>query len=291
MVLKSQRLTKIQELEIENITLDLEDEGQSGNVICPVCEGGNSKEPSFAVKRSGTKILYLCRRATCGVKGYITTGFSCFSKPSCSASAFNAKRNKYYGPTIDLSKEMKFEIQRNWHLTDEEIARSGLLEAPLTEGSKFKANRLFIPVRGVDGGDNGAVLRTINGDSPKTLNYIFDGTPVPKDISWQLGRRSTRNLLIVEDSISAIRGSTYLDSVALLGTNLTQEKVYEIIAMEYDKYFLALDKDATVKALQISRDVGFMFEGRLKVLSLNRDIKNMTRDELRSFVNANNLLN
>ena len=68
--------------------------------------------------------------------------------------------------------------------------------------------------------------------------------------------------------------------MALLGTNLLNEHANRL--SKYSKVYIALDKDATDKALDIVRRLHFLVPTSLAVLPT--DLKNMTDDERDEFI-------
>ena len=81
----------------------------------------------------------------------------------------------------------------------------------------------------------------------------------------------------MEDCASACSVSDTYTGIALLGTNLLDTHLP--ILKNYDKILVALDKDATVKALQLVRKLQSHVPTSLVVL--NKDLKDMTNDERR----------
>ena len=82
-------------------------------------------------------------------------------------------------------------------------------------------------------------------------------------------------VFVVEDCASACAVSNKVTGLALLGTNLLQEHVR--VLQEYERVYIALDKDATDKALDMVRRLYFLVPTHLAVLQ--QDLKNMTDDE------------
>ena len=79
----------------------------------------------------------------------------------------------------------------------------------------------------------------------------------------------------MEDCASACSVSHLSTGVALLGTNLLDEHIRQL--SNYQKIFVALDKDATDKALDMVKILCRKVPTRLMVL--DRDLKNMTNEE------------
>ena len=89
------------------------------------------------------------------------------------------------------------------------------------------------------------------------------------------------NLIIVEDIISAWKAVTYLDdtdAMPLLGTSLSTNNLNKIWDT-YTSVTIALDKDATDKAISMSRRI-FVGVDKCKVVALELDIKDMTIEDI-----------
>jgi len=86
-------------------------------------------------------------------------------------------------------------------------------------------------------------------------------------------------LIVVEDQFSAIKACLYMNSVALLGTNLSALKVNELLKSGYSHIVIALDKDATGKAVDMLLMYKDLFP-KLTILVLTKDIKDCSDKEL-----------
>ena len=97
-------------------------------------------------------------------------------------------------------------------------------------------------------------------------------------LAYYLSDNDSKSLLVVEDCFSAIRASVHRDAAAILGTNLNGTKLLDA-ARNYDSITLALDKDATAKAFRLQREFSSILP--IKVLPLEKDLKNLSEDELK----------
>jgi DNA primase len=86
----------------------------------------------------------------------------------------------------------------------------------------------------------------------------------------------------VEDCASACSVSQSYVGVALLGTNLLEEHIQ--VLSSYSKIFVALDKDATDKALNIVKILCRYVPTKLMILE--RDLKNLTKEERDEFLRS-----
>ena len=88
--------------------------------------------------------------------------------------------------------------------------------------------------------------------------------------------------VVVEDCASASCVVPTICGVALLGTNLLTEHIE--VLKQYDRVFVALDKDATDKAITMVRTLHSHVPTRLMVL--HTDLKNMEKDERNDFLRS-----
>ena len=124
----------------------------------------------------------------------------------------------------------------------------------------------------------GAVLRNFAGGM-KALNYQ-EKVNEPW-LSWypsQVIEKASDVTLIVEDQLSALKGSRVADTVALMGTALSLEKLMEIVKHNNNKVLLLLDADATAKAVKFLRR--FSWVSSLTVKPLTKDLKYYTTEEM-----------
>ena len=117
-----------------------------------------------------------------------------------------------------------------------------------------------------------AVGRSLNNNKPKWYRYGRSNHP------FICGRGST--LVIVEDCPSGCSISHLCKVMALMGTSLLQSHI-EVIK-KYDKVIVALDKDATNKALEMSRKISQHVN--CSVAFLTEDLKNLKDTDRERFV-------
>lgn len=102
-------------------------------------------------------------------------------------------------------------------------------------------------------------------------------------MAWYTKAASDR-LIIVEDQLSAIRAADHMSAVALLGTNLTEERLYEMREAGFKTALLALDKDAFTLAVRyVTKLRGII---GLQLLPIQKDIKNQSEEELNELFSA-----
>lgn len=112
----------------------------------------------------------------------------------------------------------------------------------------------------------------------------LDDQPGPKTLSFFENKRgawyfnpSSLDVIIVEDQLSAIRASKYINAVALMGTDIP-EAVLNTLRDKAGKIFLALDKDAYRKSLKITMKNAARI--KLTPIKVPKDLKDMNEHEL-----------
>ena len=237
---------------------------------CPVC----AKKNTFSVTDDGMQRLWYCFHADCNVKG--RTGVTLDKD-----HAGNVFKKAVPKPA-PKSTDSLFEIPH----TFVQISRSQDAELYLRKVGCYEAylaNRVdirydikkdravfLVKKRGVV---VDAVGRLINGIGPKWFRYSNSKQP------FVCGEHSSA--ILVEDCASACSCSHLASGVALLGTNLLQEHMDAL--RKYDKVIVALDKDATDKAIEIVRVLS-QAGIRAKLAVLKNDLKNMEKDERDEFL-------
>ena len=254
------------------MSIDLDDirSGESKRGNCPKCHRHNT----FTLSREGNTIKWNCYSASCNYRGVKHN-----SSMSLEDIRFNhqQQRNKTEG------------IQNGRVNSLNRLAYSNICSDFL---DAYCINNIGIPVlydpleRRVafmiqkDGENVDAIGRALDvWRKPKWKRYSdvdsaiivpFDAPPKP-------------NLIIVEDIVSAWKAVTYLkdtDAMPLLGTSLSTNNLNKIWDT-YTSVTIALDKDATDKALSMSRRV-FVGVDKCKVVALELDIKDMTIEEIQN---------
>ena len=224
---------------------------------CPVC----ARKNTFSVSDDGLQRLWYCFHADCNVSG--RTGITLtkeFARHALSKSQTNASV-----PRTSNTYEMPDTFVRSVHAYDAYL--SGRTDIRYD----FKRNRVVFLVK--DGNKVvDAVGRSIDGRSPKWYRYGSDGRP------FTCG--GADNVVIVEDCASACCISHHVSGLALLGTNLLDSHIDVI--KNYKRVFVALDKDATDKAVDMVKTLCKVVPTKLMVLP--RDLKNMTKDERDDFL-------
>lgn len=228
--------------------------GQSTRVICPRCGGGSSEELSLSITRSEEgPLLWYCFRASCDEGGNTHAS----GKPL----ATKQRRAMFTGNVRELSTEQRMRIRDLWQMDPHED----------WFWTPEKSGRVAMSIRSPKFTHRGWVLRDITGKLPiKALTFLNEGE---EGISWYK-THPQKPTVIVEDMPSAVRASAYVNSVALLGTNISLSRAEEIASYAPRPILVALDQDATAQAFAIARRWSLLW-GDVRVLPLHQDIKNM----------------
>jgi len=119
-----------------------------------------------------------------------------------------------------------------------------------------------------------ATGRNLTDNKPKWLRYGNSKHPFVCGTS--------DNCFVVEDCPSACSVSNLVTGLALMGTSLLDSHIQVI--RNYKKIFVALDKDATRKAVDIVRHLSNHVPTKLVVLK--KDLKNMEKEDRNDFINS-----
>ena len=118
--------------------------------------------------------------------------------------------------------------------------------------------------------------------TPKSLIKLYDEDTVAQ--CWYKWKRKSNVLVLVEDQVSAIKIAKYAHSVALMGTNLSEAKLLEIMYNgDYDRVHLTLDKDAIYEAIKTQLKWRERMPN-LMVLGIPQDVKDMDKAEFANFL-------
>ena len=110
---------------------------------------------------------------------------------------------------------------------------------------------------------------------PKWLNYNKNITP------FSCGTSDTA--VVVEDCASACAVSGIYTGVALLGTKLKEEYAL-YLSKNFKKVIVALDRDATKKAFDLSKGLRYLIDTEVKIL--DEDLKYLNATEIKELFNV-----
>ena len=229
---------------------------QSGEVHrmdCPDCGHKNT----FSVSNVNGTLLWNCFHADCNVSG------GKFSLTLNNAADILTKPKQ---------TPVEFVKPKSWSRVIPQRARdfadlahtSGRFEDLYHDVVK---DRLVYPIHDADGKLVDGAGRTLTGARPKWYRYgNYRG-------GFRIG--TSRTAFVVEDIPSAISISDWVTGYALLGTSLRDEHIQELVT--FDKVYVALDKDATDKALTYMRALNTLVPTGIAML--DKDLKSMEEEE------------
>jgi len=236
---------------------------------CPSCHGGRTNERTLSVSRRNGTVRWFCHRASCGFKG-VSGGARARPGPDTQAASCRG----VVGRQLVREGEQLPEWVLNYLSTTYYLDSAAVQRASLSWDSSQE--RLVLPVYNEDGENTGAVLRSLSGAVPKALTHAEDGA-----MAWYRNWQSDL-LIIVEDQLSAIRASKYMNAVALLGTNLNEERAQVIARMKFFRVLIALDKDARAVMMgHVIRHRGYF---RLQPILIEKDLKDSREQELKEIL-------
>ena len=146
------------------------------------------------------------------------------------------------------------------------------------EKNKVKNILIVISSYNLGGAENQALLlaKELKKLKPKSIQYRHANVSMihyPK-------QREQDYVILVEDTLSAVRLVVAgYPAAALLGTNITDEMLKQLIEQEKN-VTLALDGDASMKSINYKKKIGMFFKNFRLVLLSNRDMKELTDEEL-----------
>lgn len=235
-------------------------EGDTIRIVCPVCRGGVSGERSLSITRDTEGIVWQCFRAKCGETGATRSGAT-FSK-----APVKPARRVWEGVCHPLPDKVAETLERRWRIT----------KPPNWWWTTDFGGRVSMSVRSPSDQHRGWVLRSLGSTArTKALTYINEDE---EGLSWyktQPGRAT----IIVEDIPSAVRASSYVNSVALLGTGISLKRALELAKYGSRPIVVALDQDATTLSFTWARKWSLLW-GDVVVLPLTKDLKDMEENEL-----------
>ena len=256
---------------LQDLVLEL---GPSSANVCPVCEGGSSREATFNVFQIDQNFLgFKCHRASCAIQGVVP----CIGKGFTEVS----KRRKPV-PRVDrtvIPPEHYPLLYEKFHLTPSMCEDFEIQWYVDRDGN----GRLWIPINTYDGGFGGFVGRMLEKKDgfKKAVTYKNDYASA---LAYYKADSSIvhKRIVVVEDAPSAIRlASSGINAAAILGGDFTQAMAEELQSLGC-RAILSLDPDAKDKAVRQAIKFSSLIPLMIRIGS--KDVKNMDEDEFREFV-------
>ncbi len=235
---------------------------------CPICGRINT----FSVTDTGFERLYYCFHADCHTKG--STGVQLTKENS--KVAFKERVEKRVDDTEFVIPDTFVSLSRSKE-AEAYVKKVGSYDAYLNGlvdiRYDFQQDRVVYLVKSLS---NGRVVdatgRSLTNRKPKWRRYGNSKYP------YICGRGTIA--FVVEDCPSACSVAHFSTGVALMGTSLLDEHIKNI--KQFKKVYVALDKDATSKAILMVRKLRNYVPTKLIVL--NKDLKDMQIGERNEFI-------
>ncbi len=241
--------------------------GNSMYVDCPKCGRTNK----CGVTSTTEGLVYHCFSASCNYKGMLP---SLPSKESI-AHRFNKKTVQHSLPDFRLPDYLidGFATETGLSLALKYDLLDAYGKGAFRTAYDPRLNRQVFYYKNQDNGIIGATGRALEaGVTPKAHIYL-NSTKTP----WVIPNGN--HAVIVEDIFSAVKAyNVGYTGIALSGTTLQKE--YLTFLSGYDTIRICLDKDATIKAFTLRDTVGLYCKDT-RIIPLEKDLKDMTRDEAR----------
>ena len=259
------------EIEYGSLPVDV----TAGGRLCPMCNGGSKSEGSLSVTRSPSGLLYVCHRNSCGFSGLVQlAGRAALSKTVAKPQRADGRQRYQALRKGPLPSEVRAMLESKYGILPE-LQAHGLLRWT-EDHSHSGRGRVVFPIRDRLGNPYGYVARKFDDQpGPKSLTMAEDVCG-----SWYLNHAlDPDTILIVEDSLSALKASWFVNSVALLGTHASESTLKALKDGGYTNIFVALDADAFTSAIRMTAMMRPKFPG-VRVLRLRKDIKDMQTNEV-----------
>lgn len=231
--------------------------------VCPVCCGGKSRELSLGVYPMLLDADIPATQLTCF---RLNCSWRCLVIDSTAQVPRTALKpgRPYQGSAYRLTETTRTMLADRYNLVlGPKFCRWRETDTP---------HELLFEIRGDACELRGHVTRNMRDKQVRA----YKQTARPWLDYWLIDQ--SRPMVIVEDSISAARlYQCDFNAVALQGTRLTPEAVAEIRAVKASAYYIALDRDATDKAMAYAKRYSYIFQP-LHLTCLSRDIKDMRTD-------------
>ena len=252
---------------IKDLSLD---EGQSMRMDCPFCMRNNT----FSISKEDSKVLWYCFSASCDAKGAFYT-----EKTMHDIEHYIYHKNK--------DTDANFVIPTNFISAHTNERCINYLERNncMSAFTRAKADVRYDPARD-------RVVFMIHNDKDKIVGGVgraLSSVALPK---WYVyGSKnypficgSGDTAVVVEDCASACAVSEDYAGVALMGTSLPTEYI-PLLQNKFDNIIVALDRDATSKAFDIARELGY--RSKTRVVMLEDDLKYFKPNEIRDILCKN----
>ena len=238
-------------------------------VDCPFCNHTNT----LTIKKSEGKVMWYCFHASCNAKGNIKKEMSMKDVEKSILLSSNADiKKKFFIPenfvSVYNTDKCTDYMKKNHCMV---AYMNGLVDIKYD----VRQHRAVFLIK-KDQEVVGAVGRGLNSEVyPKWFMYGDKSYP------FMCGKHDTA--VIVEDCASACAVSDFYCGVALMGTSLPESYI-PVLKKHFKKVIIALDRDATTKAFDISNQLRYYMDTQVKILE--EDLKYFGSNQIEGVLNA-----
>lgn len=257
---------QIDEIKLSSLDLGI---GENTRVTkCPECQVSGD----FSVTRYDLGLFYVCYRASCGVRGFISSNSGVYHKNKKEKSP---KIFKY--ETTNLKEEhYRFFISK-YTILSKTLNLHGVCWCPTLQ-------RIIFPCFNKEGyiwGYNARYYKELDHTALKVHGKEVKSILYPENnnackASWSRGV-VTNPIVLVEDQTSAMKLSEDVSAIALLGHEVPEDLWEQISDREV---IIALDADVSRKVGHILASNALKVQS-LRAITLDMDIKDMPHHKYR----------
>jgi hypothetical protein len=254
--------------QIKNHIQDLDiAEGNTYRGSCPWCGGYNT----FTATKEDGMVIYNCFKVSCNLMGGVSTGMTAQEiqarlNPNNDKETYEIPLLTWpeyvVTPTPEHSKFKRF-VNR-WGLENEDLMYD------------VKDERVVFPIH-LDGRLIDAIGRaTSYTGQVKWLRYARSA-----DVYTRTFGKPNGTVVLVEDVISAFTVAKQVPGVtgmAILGTSLGTNKMHHL--GDYNRVIIALDPDASLKALQFKKEIEAWTGLETQAMRLDDDLKYAVQSDI-----------
>ena len=256
----------IKDIKLEGMNLSV---GDRIRIVCPNCFGGSTNEKSMSLIREHNGLLYNCFRMNCGTKGFIGSR----------GSAEEYQKNE--------GKQRKTRSHFDFDVRDVFTPKWFEDKHPLSPYAKLlyceSEDRYIFECLDSDGYPWAYNYRSYSGAQPKSILRVENEKP---RLHYATDTSTPPTVLIVEDVISAdTLQANGLNAVALLGTDIQDDGILNLLENGVKHIVICLDGDANKKAVALQKRLSLYFNW-VDVNFLDKDIKNKSAEEFDEWRNT-----
>ena len=234
-------------------------EGTALRYDCPFCD----HKKTLSIRNNNGTILYHCFSASCDVRGKVSDRKELTFKPkNLLTNLF--PMTQYFVPLSRNCKALDMVVKRNSY----EAYRKGIADIQYD----VRQDRVVFMVKKDDKVVDAVGRKLSDADKrPKWFRYARSKHPFVCD-----AQTDSDKAVLVEDCFSACAVSQVHTGIALMGTNLPND--YLTTLKNYSKIIIALDRDASKKAVELTKHIRLVVPASLTFLE--KDIKNMELNKI-----------